>query len=75
MSSNRSMKATVANVELAGAHADYRRSDYYFERTQSAQLRDLPWEHRLNQRGAWTKLAGITITGVAIAATLACTLT
>jgi hypothetical protein len=75
MSSNRSTKATAPDVELAGAHADYRRSDYYFDRTQSAQFRDLPWEHRRNQREAWTKLAGITITGVAIAATLACTLT
>ena len=28
----------------AGVHADYRRDDYVFPRTQSLQMRELKWE-------------------------------
>jgi len=36
-----------------GAHADYRREDYIFPRTQSPALRALPWESRLGPIKPW----------------------
>lgn len=29
---------------VAGVHADYRRDDYIFPRTQSLQMREMKWE-------------------------------
>jgi hypothetical protein len=36
-----------------GAHAEYRREDYIFPRTQSPALRALKWEHRLPPIKPW----------------------
>ena len=32
------------DIRVIGAHADYRREDFIFPRTQSPQLRELEWE-------------------------------
>jgi len=36
-----------------GAHSDYRREDYVFQRTQSLALRALDWERRLPKVRHW----------------------
>jgi hypothetical protein len=36
-----------------GAHADYRREDYVFPRTQSPALKALEWESRLEPYRPW----------------------
>jgi len=35
------------------AHADYRREDFYFRRTQSLQMRSLKWGRRLPPMKPW----------------------
>jgi hypothetical protein len=35
------------------AHADYRREDFFFRRTQSPQMRSLKWESRLPPIKPW----------------------
>lgn len=37
----------------AGVHADYRRDDYIFPRTQSLEMRELPWEERVSPLKHW----------------------
>jgi hypothetical protein len=73
MSSNRSVEFSGRTLGRAGALAEYRRSDYYFERSQSARFRDLPWDFRYEPAKPWKTLAGVAIAGAAVAA-LACTL-
>ncbi len=73
MSSDRSQDFAGATLARAGALAEYRRSDYFFLRSQSAQFRDLPWDFRNEAITPWTKFAGVAIAGAAVAA-LACTL-
>ncbi len=41
------------DVLTIGAHADYRREDFIFPRTQSPQLRELEWESRLKPLKPW----------------------
>jgi len=36
-----------------GAHADFRREDFVFARTQSIEMRDLEWEDRLKPLKPW----------------------
>ena len=36
-----------------GAHADYRREDFVFSRTQSIEMRGLEWESRLKPLTPW----------------------
>ena len=38
---------------VIGAHADYRREDFVFSRTQSPQLRELEWESRIKPLKPW----------------------
>ncbi len=38
---------------IAGAHADYRREDYMFQRTQSQAMRELEWEDRVKPMRPW----------------------
>ena len=46
--------AFLRNVPLhAGVHADYRRDDYVFPRTQSLQMRELKWEERMQPLKHW----------------------
>jgi len=42
------------DVQCIGAHADYRREDFVFPRTQSLELREAQWEKRLKPLRAWT---------------------
>jgi hypothetical protein len=73
MSSNRSIEIGGRMLGRAGARAEYRRSDYYFERSQSPQFKDLPWDFRYEPVRPWSRYAGVAIAGAAVAA-LACTL-
>lgn len=40
-------------AKVIGAHADYRREDFVFARTQSLEMRDLAWESRLKPLKPW----------------------
>lgn len=39
--------------KVISAHADYRREDYVFQRTQSLAMRALEWESRLKPMRHW----------------------
>jgi hypothetical protein len=39
--------------QLIGAHADYRREDFVFARTQSLEMRGLEWETRMKPLKSW----------------------
>ncbi len=39
--------------QVIGSHADYRREDYIFQRTQSLEMRALEWENRLKPMHSW----------------------
>lgn len=39
--------------QVIGAHADYRREDYVFQRTQSLAMRAREWEKRLKPMRPW----------------------
>jgi hypothetical protein len=39
--------------KFAGVHADYRRDDYVFPRTQSLAMRELRWEERMRPLKHW----------------------
>jgi hypothetical protein len=73
MYSNRTTDFSGKTLGRAGALAEYRRSDYYFARSQSPQFKDLPWDFRTDAMKPWSKYAGVAIAGAAVAA-LACTL-
>lgn len=36
-----------AGIQIVGAHADHKTSDFFFSRVQSLELRDTPWERRI----------------------------
>ncbi|HTT96743.1 MAG TPA: hypothetical protein VMF58_01725 [Rhizomicrobium sp.] len=38
---------------VIGAHADFRREDYMFQRTQSLTMRALEWEDRMKPMRHW----------------------
>lgn len=42
---------------LVGAHADYNRADFVFQRAQSIPLSATPWEARLKPLRSWSELA------------------
>lgn len=39
------------------AHADHRRSDFIFPRTQSLTMRAAPWENRIRPMRSWGQIA------------------
>ena len=39
------------------AHADHRRSDFIFQRTQSLTMRAAPWETRIRPMRSWSQIA------------------
>jgi hypothetical protein len=53
---------------LIGARADFRRSDYYFPRTQSSAMRDLPWGDRSKPIRSWNRVAAYAAVAVTIGA-------
>jgi len=48
----------AARTRLIGAHADYRRTDFVFARTQSDAMRDTPWDRRLKPMRPWWEITG-----------------
>ena len=56
-----------------GAHADLRRDDFVFARTQSLMLREAPWAHRLKPLKSWSEIGSYC--GVALAAATVLTTT
>ncbi len=55
---------------LISSHADYRREDFMFPRTQSSALRDRPWEHRAKPLQSWDRVfyKGLGVTALAAVA-------
>lgn len=41
---------------LISAHADYRREDYVFARTQSRAMTQRPWSHRTQRLHSWSEV-------------------
>lgn len=41
---------------IIASHADYRPSDFMFERTQSLTMRAAPWEKRIKPMKSWGEL-------------------
>ena len=39
------------------AHADHRRSDFIFQRTQSLTMRAAPWENRIRPMRSWSEIS------------------
>ena len=58
---------------IISAHADHRRSDFVFQRTQSAGFRDTPWDRRLKPLRTWSEIGSYC--GVALAAATVLTTT
>jgi hypothetical protein len=42
---------------VIGAHADYRKDDFFFPRTQSLPMRDAEWESRIRPMHSWSEIA------------------
>jgi hypothetical protein len=53
---------------VIGARAEFRRSDYYFPRTQSSAMRDLPWADRTKPIRSWDRMAAFAAVAVTIGA-------
>jgi len=47
------VEAPRDDVQCISAHADYRREDFVFARTQSLEMRGLEWESRLKPLKPW----------------------
>ena len=58
---------------IISAHAEYRRQDFMFARTQSPAQRDLPWENPIKPLQSWDRVV-YAWTGVAIFALAGLTL-
>ena len=41
---------------IVSRHADWRREDFVFPRTQSAVMRDMPWEDRAQPLKSWDRM-------------------
>lgn len=54
---------------LLSAHADYRREDYVFARTQSRHTSALAWERRAEPLHAWSEILypALGLAGAAVA--------
>jgi len=42
---------------IIGAHADHRTTDFFFPRTQSLELREMPWERRIKPMRSYAQIA------------------
>ena len=54
---------------LIGSQAEYRASDYFFPRTQSPEMRALPWEKQPKPIQPWNSYA---VYALALVATATC---
>jgi hypothetical protein len=52
---------------IISAHAEHRRNDFIFPRTQSLAFRDAPWEERIKPLRSWSEIS--VYGAVALAAT------
>jgi hypothetical protein len=59
----------TVSASIAGARADYRASDYFFQRTQSAATRDAEWESRIKPLKPWNEILTLGLLGAAGVAT------
>ena len=54
---------------IISRHADYRRDDFVFQRTQSCSMREMAWERRTPPLQSWDRLiyssAGLLVFAVA----------
>ncbi len=59
----------MSGKSVISAHADFRHSDYVFERQQSRALQALEWEDRTPPLHSWSQMlpAAIGLAGAAIA--------
>ncbi len=48
----------ASQKHIISAHADYRRTDFVFARTQSHAVRDTPWGPRLRPIRPWAEISG-----------------
>jgi len=65
-SSRLSGKANDAAPYTIAAHANYRREDFIFPRTQSLTMREARWEHRERPLRSWGEImAASLILGIA----------
>jgi len=53
---------------IIASHADYRRSDFVFNRTQSLEMKSAPWESRIKPMRSWSQIG--TYGGVVMLATM-----
>ncbi|MBV9044801.1 MAG: hypothetical protein JO348_01980 [Alphaproteobacteria bacterium] len=56
--------------QFISAKADYRRSDFVFNRTQSLNMRAMPWERRLKPLRSWSDIGAYAGSSVIAAITL-----
>ena len=60
------MMSAIAHPKLhISAHADYRRSDYPFSRTQSPTLSQLEWQRPTRRLRSWSEVIVPTLTAAA----------
>jgi hypothetical protein len=62
------MSRNDTGSQIIGSHAEYRHSDYFFARSQSDTLRQLPWASRARPLRAWGGPAALLVAGTALAA-------
>jgi hypothetical protein len=48
----------ISRPRVICAHADYRRADFIFSRTQSDSLRMVPWGNRIKPMRSWAEIYG-----------------
>jgi hypothetical protein len=65
---------TRAKPRIISAHADHRRTDFIFSRTQSVMLRETPWERRLKPMHSWSEICAYGAATFVAATALAVTL-
>ncbi len=59
----------VFSPRIIASHADYRRTDFIFNRTQSLEMKSAPWESRIRPRRTWSEI-GSYGGGAAVLATM-----
>ena len=61
--------SAIGHTSPLSAHADYRREDYIFARTQSRQTSALAWEERAPPLHSWSEILypALGLAGAAVA--------
>ena len=62
------MYPKLAKPLIISSHAEYRHSDYAFERTQSRAQSALDWEHRGERLHSWSEMLFPALSMLAVAA-------